>query len=637
MKDSVRWLRTPPGVLVSAWCFTVVLALGANWAFEFWQVGGERPTQSVHSVSDNVTLFLLGSFVIWLCVIFLVAVLGRLWISTGVVVVATAILAFANHQKEQFRLEPLYPSDLKLLPHLGFLTTMIGVEIMLVILAGTLAVLAGAVVAGRRLNAVFPRPSGGTRSRVGRALVATRVVGALVSVLLLAYSTQFHSPGNLLKAAYDQYGAHWKPLNQSKNYQLNGFVGGMLYNLTVPAMKKPTDYSEPTMQRLVGRYAAVADRINRDRDPAALSDVNVVMVLSESFSDPTRIKRVGLDQDPIPYTRRLMQRTTSGSMLAQSFGGGTANMEFEALTGMSLSQFQPQMHTPYQMLVPDNASFPSAAEYLRQRGLGTLAMHSFTSALYRRAEVYPIFGFEDAVFQDEMSHVDHLAKSNYISDEATFDEVLARLDSSNEPMFVNVATMQNHYPMAGKYHAPIPSTGLRDAEVAANFEHYARGLRHSDKAMKGLIEALEASDEQTVLVFYGDHLPSVWPQKIQRANGERTMHETPFFVYANFGEPVAEQLPTTSPVYFMNHVLERAHAAVPPYYALLEELEKEIPAMEQIMTIGPDNQEMSDAELSPRARRLLRDYRLVQYDLAVGQRYSMDAMFDPTPSDGPAR
>jgi hypothetical protein len=100
---------------------------------------------------------------------------------------------------------------------------------------------------------------------------------------------------------------------------------------------------------------------------------------------------------------------------------------------------------------------------------------------------------------------------------------------------------------------------------------------------------------------------------------------------------VAKQLPTTSPVYFMNHVLERANAAVPPYYALLDQLEREIPAMEQIMTIGPDNEELTDAELSPRGRRLLRDYRLVQYDLAVGKRYSEQAMFDPTPAAAPAR
>jgi hypothetical protein len=104
------------------------------------------------------------------------------------------------------------------------------------------------------------------------------------------------------------------------------------------------------------------------------------------------------------------------------------------------------------------------------------------------------------------------------------------------------------------------------------------------------------------------------------------MHQTPFFVWANFAGPGGTQ-PTTSPIHFMDLVLRRSGAAVPPYYALLDELRREVPAMDSGLFVDSANRQVHPQGLSPRALRLLADYRLVQYDLAVGKRYSAKAMF----------
>ncbi|MGH3811048.1 MAG: sulfatase-like hydrolase/transferase, partial [Pseudonocardiaceae bacterium] len=175
---------------------------------------------------------------------------------------------------------------------------------------------------------------------------------------------------------------------------------------------------------------------------------------------------------------------------------------------------------------------------------------------------------------------------------------------------------------------PIPVRGVQDATATENLEHYARGLRHSDNAMRHFVRTLKATEEETLVVFYGDHLPPVWPPSTLSA---RARHETPFFVHANFDLPKAERLPTTSPIYFMNHVLRSTDAVVPPYYALLQRLEQQVPAMGQTAMIGPDDQRLSKDRLPARARHLLRDYRLVQYDLSIGRRYAEDGMFDATP------
>ncbi len=635
----VRWARTPGGVLGLSLLFTVLFALGVNLALNAWQPDSP-PGLSSRPPSADLVLFLLGTFVVWLFVILVVAVLGRLWVSAGVIAVATALVGFANSRKQAQTLEPLFPSDLTYLRHLDFMVQMVGAKVALLLATVVILVPVAAALAGRQVSRLFPRPDRRTHPRIAAGLLVARLAGLVLSVATIGYVMQFHSPGNLVKEAYDEHGAHWRHWNQGKNYVENGFVAGMLYNLAVPAMTKPPGYSEAAMQEIVERYSTVAERVNATRDPDALDDVNVVFVLSESFSDPTLSHSVRLAEDPIPFTRSLMQRTTSGKMLTRSYGGGTANVEFEALTGMSLKQFEPQLHTPYQMLVPNYPHFPSAASYLRGQGLGTRAIHSFTSALYRRAEVYPTFGFEDAVFEDEMAHTETLENSSYISDTATFDETMGALEDADEPLFVNVVTMQNHYPSAGKYANPIPAGPrdeategdiLSDPGAMAELEQYARGLRYSDEALQRFIAVLEASDEKTVVVFYGDHLPALRPSF---SSGVRPKHETPFFVYANYGHRRAEHLPTTSPIHFMNHVLETAGAPVPPYYALLGRLEQDVPAMSDALMIGPDNRPVAEGDLTPAVRRLLHDYRLVQYDLSVGERYSEAALFDPG-SPGP--
>jgi len=622
-----RWLRSPGGVLavtlLGTLLVTVLVAFAGNLALDLFHRNAEPP-EVARRLTVERELFFLSSTVFWLVVVLVVAVLGRLWLSVGVVVVLTGLIGFADQRKQELVMEPLYPSDLTLGADLSFLSQMVGAGVLVAAALGALLVLACAVLVGRFLGRHFPRPRLRTRPRLAWGFLAGRVVLAVATVSSLLYVMQFHTPGNSVRAAYEASGAHWRPWNQSKNYTDNGLVAGLLYNLPMPAMPRPHRYSEATMQRLVEKYSAAAAKINKHRDTWAFEDVNVVAVLSESFSDPTRFKRVQLAEDPIPFTRELMGRTTSGNVLTSKYGGGTANTEFEVLTGMSTSQFRPQMTTPYQMLVPQHSDFPSAVRFFESRGLTTTAMHSYTSALYRRPLVYDLMGFDEVVFEDEMSHRAAVDNSPFISDKATFQEVVSRLRAAEKPTFMNVVTMQNHYPAAGKYADPIPSTGMPSKAGERNLEHFARGLRHSDLAMEEFLRSLRASGEKTVVVFYGDHLPPIWGGT---GMSRRMKHETPFFVYTNFKKPEPEQRPTTSPVFLMNHVLQAANAPVSPYYALLEKLEREMPAMAHDHYTSPQNENLPWIYLPTPARRLLNDYRLVMYDLAEGKSFSERAMF----------
>jgi phosphoglycerol transferase MdoB-like AlkP superfamily enzyme len=604
--------------------FAVLVALAAAVILEITWWGWDSSRQ-LRLFDERPGVLVLAAVIMLLVVVLLLAVTGRMWVTSAIVLGAATLLGVASSAKFEARREPIYPRDFTFLREPGFLLEMVETRLLWLSLLGAMVLLAltwGVAKLFALWLARAPKVQETRRSRVLRYGLRSAVAG--VAVLLLVPLMQFNSPANPWRQAFDDAGAQWRKANQSFNYQVNGFMGGFLYNLDAPAMAVPPDYSQAEMERIVAEYTAAAERLNKGRQPGALDDVNVVMVLAETFSDPTRLEGFELAEDPIPHTRALMEQLPHGQTLSPSIGGGTSSMEFEALTGMSLSQFSPTMDTPYQMLVPDHHTFPSLLRHFEGSGHHALAIHPNDGRFYNRDRTYPALGFSDFIERSEMTYRGKIQKHisiPFISDTAAFRETLMAIETRDEPLFVNLVTMQNHMPYTDKYPDPIGVTGL-DEDSAAMVGQYARGLSHSDLAIKRFIRRLQLSGEKTLLVVYGDHLPGGLPGRLFGLNSDRTMHEPPFFIYSTFKALEAEELPTTSPIFFLPRALDMVGAPLPPYYALLRELEEHIPAMTHATIVGSDDREISPADLSDDARDVLRDYRLVQYDLSVGQRYA---------------
>ncbi len=631
---------------------TALLALACNAALELVQLLGTDGYPWRFKTPAFVALFLLGTLVLWAVIAVVHAVVGRFGVTALLAGTATAVLAVADHEKVLFRHEPLYPDDWRFASDPAFLLRMADPRGLVVATGVVVAVAAVAAVVVRRSARVARwAVTGPTRLPTGDRVVV-RVLGGVVGLLVLANASQFNEPGNTTRGAYDVLGADWRAWSQQRNYLGNGFVGGVLYNLDVPPVPVPPGYSAERMRQITQRYVAAARRINATRDPAGLADANVVMVLSESFSDPTVLRGVHVPDDPIPFTRRLMRDAArpgrvlmSGSMLAQSVGGGTANMEFEALTGMSASGFPAQLRVPYQMVVPRYSSFPSAVAWAKATRHRAVALHPFSTEMYRRRDVYRTFGFDDFVHDATMHAPTRIGHDAYISDASTFAQVERTLRTQRAPVFLNVVTMQNHMPYAGRYDDPVEVTGP-DGRPMPEAGQYVRGLEHTDAALRDLVASLRRLDEPTVLVFYGDHLPGFYPRSVFEENGEAAMHRTPFLVWANFpargnparpGRTPAAPSPAgtvVSPAHFVDLAAERAGAAVTPYYALLTELRRQVPALEGRTVVGPSGATVSQRHLSRRARQVLADYRLVQYDLSVGKRYSEKGLLATSRSPG---
>ncbi len=576
-----------------------------------------------HLFTLDFRVLLLGWLVVLALVLFLQALTGRLWLAAAISAGIAGLMAYADLAKLEFRGEPLYPTDVVYLAELPLLLDTVGVGALVIFVIAVLALTGffwwlNRVVRARQAN--LPEGARGTRQRM-----FTRILVGSAAAAVLMVAATFNQPANALRGAYNANGVRWAPWNQDQNYNDNGFIAGLLYNLPTKAMVEPEGYSEVAMADLVSRYTARAEAANEARDAAALTDTNVVMILSESLSDPTNM--VGITaEDPIPFLRSLMAENPSGTMLSPTYGGGTSTVEFEALTGMAGINLSPQVNSPMQAVVAQRETFPSHLTTYQDHY--SLALHPFSNTFYRRNEAYPAFGFDEALFRNDLPDLGKLPGDRYVSDSAIFGELVNRLSSSAEPMFLNVVTMQNHGPQDGLLDPFQVDGPLTTAQEIAAGQYYS-GLRHSDNALRELVAALKALPERTIVVLYGDHLPSIWPDHVREASGPTAGNETPWVVFANFPLQQVDSAPVIGANQLFNQVLDAAGANYTAWDALLDQLATELPAMEGPRKFDAAGNQLDDEALSPRAARLLHDYQLAQYDMLSGEGWATAQLLEP--------
>lgn len=557
--------------------------------------------------------FLISWGVLMIPALWLWALIGNIRITNAIYLVTTIIMGYITFEKMNQRGEPFYPSDFRMATDLPFIMEMISPVMLVVIFSGIVAGIFLFVLAFKHKK----RSSNPWNWKWRMSLF-------LLTSLLMGYVVQFQAEGNVLKKAYDRT-AYWIPYSQQMNYYNNGFVAGFLYNFSSSPMQLPKGFSEEGMDFLIEKYQKKADEINQSREKKQV-EANVVYIMNESFVDPLDLMEMNKDWDPIPFTRKLGEIGKSGKMLSQGYGGGTANIEFEALTGFSMEPFSPSITTPFTQFLPKESDFISVVSRLKKDGHVATAIHPFDTSMYKRRDNYTNLGFDDFYYNDTMKYTEKIDNNPYISDESAYQEVLYRMEKTEGYDFVHLVTMQGHTPYEGKYDQ-IPfavETGF--SKEGPN--QYLQDLAYSDEAMKNLTHQLEKIDEPTIVVFWGDHWPNVFGESALLHNGEEVLHHTPVLIFSNQSSQ-SENLEEISPIYFFNEVLSLTNAKVTPFEAFLLELKEKIPAFEKGMYYEKEKEHyvQSREELNKEAQEMLEEYDWIMYDRTVGNKYSVQKGF----------
>lgn len=561
------------------------------------------------ALSWHTEKFLLGTLVLIFLAVFLIAVLGSYWSGLSLYLAGVFILGVATYLKMSYRSEPIYPDDLKMVTELGLLKEMAGLPLFLL---AVVLIVAVTLFCLWRLGKSFFLPK---KFQIGRA------VALVVSLVGLLYAGQFNQKGNILKAAYDKT-ALWIPYSQKMNYYNVGFVGGFLFNLNVKAMDEPADYSKKTMEKIVTTYQDEADLYNATI--TTTEQPNIVYVMSESFSDATRLSGLTIKNDPLTPYKEIANTTYSGQMLSPGYGGGTANIEIEALTGFAMSLFNPQLTTPYTQLMSNFKTFPSLVSLLKNQGYDATAIHPYNTSMYKREEVYKVLGFDDFFSESSMDFTDKLDNNPYISDASAYKQVMQALDKNDTPQFVHLVTMQTHMPYAGKYstldYEPTPA----DDTIA----NYLQDVHEASMALSDFLAELENSGERTLVVFWGDHLPSIYSDAIKKANTDAQLHLTEFLMFDSTGKLVDSDnhSVTTSPFYYASNLMQQAQLKESGFYAFLQKLQEKMPAFESnSYYTGTDFK--SEYPFSDASQKLYDTYKLLQYDQVSGKAYANGLKF----------
>ena len=289
----------------------------------------------------------------------------------------------------------------------------------------------------------------------------------------------------------------------------------------------PRDYSEQEITR-IEKTEDNLPATNEDSKP------NIIFVQLESFFDPTLVEYLNISEDPIPNFRKLMKEYTSGYYKVPSVGAGTANTEFESITGMSLHYFGPGEY-PYKSILKETTC-ESAPYVLKNLGYSTHAVHNTEANFYGRRSIFPNLGFDTFTSAEYMSEEEDKNPLGWTKDEVLTDEIIKCLDSTEESDYIYTISTQGHgaYPEEQLIDDPEITVSGAETEAQNNqWEYYCNEIHEMDNFVKELTDALADYPEDVILVMYGDHLPTMGLTVEDLKN--KYLFQTQYVMWDNFG------------------------------------------------------------------------------------------------------
>ena len=311
-------------------------------------------------------------------------------------------------------------------------------------------------------------------------------------------------------------------------YQDYGYPYCLAVTLFDTGISEPNGYSEELMEEIQESEGEIKATKKKNLD------VNIVFLQLETFMDPTEINFLEFSEDPIPNFRKLMKEYSSGYYKVPSVGAGTANTEFESITGMSLRYFGAGEY-PYKTVLKEETC-ESAPYILKDLGYSTHAIHNNEANFYGRKTVFSRLGFDTFTSEEYMPDISDVTPMGWVKDHILTDEIVKAMESTEGPDYVYTISVQGHgdYPEEPVLSDPvIEVSGAESQEKNYAWEYYVNQLHEMDQFVKELTDTLADFDERVVLVMYGDHLPTM-DLKVEDMKN-RYLFQTKYVIWDNFG------------------------------------------------------------------------------------------------------
>lgn len=318
--------------------------------------------------------------------------------------------------------------------------------------------------------------------------------------------------------------------NIAQGYEDYGFVYSFSSSVVDRGMQKPDNYSEDTIAAIETNVETAAEQTTTNGTDGS----NIICVLLESFCDPEEINFLETSEDPIPTFHYLEDNFSSGYLTVPVVGAGTANTEFEVLTGMSMQYFGTGEY-PYKTILK-KTDCEAIASDLSKIGYSSHVVHNNGGNFYSRANAFSMMGFDTFTSKELMNITALTPNGSWSTDDILVNETMKTLDATPGSDFTYTITVCTHgdYPTEPVIENPaITVSGVDDEAQANQWTYYVNQLNASDRFITSLIDRLSQRDEDTVVVMFGDHLPTMGLTDDDMKSGD--IYKTKYITWNNFG------------------------------------------------------------------------------------------------------
>ena len=524
-----------------------------------------------------------------------------------------------SYFKLKLRSEPFYPWDVTLAGEAtGILGTITLVPSKIMVMA--VALVLGAVLFALAMDLLVLRRN---RFRYGVSLtcglVLLVVFGGCCGQLLSEDYVKANIPGV-------------KVFNQAQTYRENGFVYSFVGNFYHARLEEPENYSPQAMAQVTQGYEGREGSV----------EPNVIIIMSEAFADIWNAEKLIFDRELAPNYTALAEQYLSGKCMTSEYGGNTSNCEFEVLTGYS-TYLLPSGTVPYMSYL--NQETDSIVSFLKGKGYYTLALHPFRRSYFSREKAYGLLGFDDFYSEEHFEGAERLRAFSFVSDDAVADRLIAEYEK-NEPsgrgFFCHTVTMANHTAYYASDWAEELQVGMEaDCELTqAEYESirsYATGVLYADAMLGKLVDYFSAVEEPTVILFFGDHQPSLGSpgyELMQRIGyvadnttdeGRAALQSTPYLIWNNFEDrPTAAKM-DMSMFHLLPYMTRMLDMDRPAFYSYMDSLFAEVRGVTRRVCLDGSGEPLLTLEGTAKER--FDEYLAVVYDGLIGEQYGNEALY----------
>ncbi|MGO0154094.1 LTA synthase family protein [Leuconostoc mesenteroides] len=588
-----------------------------DWGRSAWTNGIQFVINQTTSAGINVLVLVI---LMWLITL----ISNRIPVTIIVMSVLTAITTIAEYQLISVRQEAITEASLQEVTALGNLIGMLDIKLVIAFVAVLIVMAVLLFIIYRRSKWVVFRS------------IRWRAVLMVISILLLVPFFQINSDQN--KETFMKLGDDPKVWDSLYDAVSNGGIVALLNSRTTDAMEQPKSYSQATMNKLVKKYQSEAKNINATRKNTNFNGQTVIYTLSESLTKPSYVPGLTISDNPLKKLNNTMNTTSSGHMVSSGYGGGTAGIEYSTLTGFNITAYKPTITMPYSQLTSSiNEESTVTGQFDKK-----IVVHPYVGSFYNRRAVYKNMGINYFYTTDSdtpVKYTDSVGGGNHASDTSAYKNVLSKISDGNDSQFIQLLTMQNHTPWTFSkrdYNVIEPTDSNADLDT---IESYLQGLHYTDNATQAFLDKLNKLQRPVTLVWYGDHWPGIF-NFVNTSTDALSAHSTPYFIWQNDAAKKVNGTVDVSENYadpsdFTAMVLKMNNMKVDPYWALKTELLEKVPTINnykrdengKLSFIDKNGKNINEQSLTTEQQKLVRDFKLVQYDITTGKNYLLKTNF----------